>query len=123
MDEIKEIVIKDENTKIELTNLLNETKQQNITTKEKLLKESLKDGLVQRKMLEIVGETMIEMQDEIDEKDNIITEYKNYIGDKTTNDKIMEKSRQSRVIRTREDFKNKIGDRLIKNANKCIAYK
>ena len=78
------------------------------------------DNTILTSMVKTAGDVMLDMQDEIDEKEVIIKEYEIFIGNDAINQTIYSNAKESYELQyafDRTDSKNKIIERMSK---RCI---
>ena len=92
MDEIKKLVKKDPITKVKICEQLDIMKTENLATRDAFLKEMIVSNTVNTEALHRAGEVMFDMQEEIYEKDEVISYYKNIVGDENVHQEAIEKA-------------------------------
>jgi uncharacterized membrane-anchored protein YjiN (DUF445 family) len=118
MDEIKTIV--KENKRDEIQNYLNEIEKENYKTKDYLLKQIIVKNTVNEEVLKIVGEQIIEYEEEIEQKQCLIDEYESIIGDDKLNNELIKKANTKYTEKTdpsKDTYKERAGKRLLKKLN------
>ena len=84
---------------------------ENVVTKVAILNKNIMDKTILTNKVKAAGDAMLDMQDEIDEKEVIIKEYENAIGDNVVNQTILNRAKENYDLHyavERTDTKNKI---------------
>ena len=85
MDKIEQEIKQDENTLNDLAEkkLISNT---NMVTKEELLQKFVAKDVIKNKMINVAGQLFIEYEKELDNSNQVIKGYEDYIGDKIKKD-------------------------------------
>ena len=121
MENIKSLVKK--NKENEIKEEIKELDKQNYITKDHLLKQYAVKNIINETVLKIVGDQMIEYEEEIEEKQCLIDEYQAIIGDDKLNNEILEKSNKKYIQQidpSKLKYKEKVANRLIKKLNNIV---
>ena len=81
MDEIEEEIKQDEKTINDLAQKLELVSNTNMATKEELLQKFVAKDVIKNKMINVAGQMFIEYEKELDNSNQIIKGYEDYIGD------------------------------------------
>ena len=81
MDEIEQETKRDENTINDIAEKLDLVSKTNMVTKEELLQKFIAKDVIKNKMINVAGQMFIEYEKEIDNSNQIIKGYEDYIGD------------------------------------------
>ena len=81
MDEIEQEIKRDENTINDIAEKLDLVSKTNMVTKEELLQKFIAKDVIKNKMINVAGQMFIEYEKEIDNSNQIIKGYEDYIGD------------------------------------------
>ena len=123
MDEIKDVVKGNKAVKAENVAALARVVNESYATKVALLNQKIVDNNILKNMVKLAGDTMMDLQDEIDEKDCVITEYKKVIGDEVVNKNILNIAKVKYNLNydvDRSATKNKLLQRMSARLEKCI---
>lgn len=145
MDEIVQVIQNDDGFKEEVSEEINEALAQNLVSKNELLKLNIYGRKKANMALKVAGkvmenyedqleekdETIIHKENEINEKNYIITEYKNVIGDEKINFECIEKGKfrsQKETLyippkQTRSKKQNNIVRNLLLETTKILQLK
>ena len=88
---IEQEIKQDENTIHDIAEKLELISNTNMVTKEELLQKFVAKDVIKNKMLNIAGQMFIEYEKELDNSNQIIKEYEEYIGDAKIRNDILEK--------------------------------
>ena len=97
MEEIKKSVKNNSIVIQEIKDTLNTVKNANYATKNELLNQYIVECKTNDATLKIVGETMLDLQEELNEKDDIINEYQTIVGDEKIDKEILTKCRSKKI--------------------------
>ena len=96
---------------------------ENVVTKVAILNKNIMDKTILTNKVKAAGDAMLDMQDEIDEKEVIIKEYENAIGDNVVNQTILNRAKENYDLQynvDRNDTKNKIIEKMSRKSKQCI---
>ena len=91
MDKIEQEIKQDENTINDIAEKLELISNTNMVTKEELLQKFIAKDVIKNKMINVAGQMFIEYEKELDNSNNIIKGYQNYIGDDKIRNDILDK--------------------------------
>ena len=91
MDKIEQAIRQDEDTVIDVAEKLKLLSNTNMVTKEELLHKFIAKDVIKNKMINVAGQMFIEYEREIDDSNQIIKGYEDYIGDDKIRNDILEK--------------------------------
>ena len=91
MDKIEQEIKQDENTINDTAEKLELVSNTNMVTKEELLQKLVAKDVIKIKMITIAGQMFIEYEKELDNSNQIIKEYEDYIGDAKIRKDILDK--------------------------------
>ena len=91
MDKIELEIKQDENTINEIAEKLELISNNNMVTKEELLRKFVAKDVIKNKMITVAGQMFIEYEKELDISNQIIKGYKDYIGDDKIGKDILDK--------------------------------
>ena len=91
MDKIELEIKQDENTKKDIAEKLELISNTNMVTKEELLHKFIAKDVIKNKMITIAGQMFIEYEKELDNSNQIIKGYEDYIGDDKIRKDILDK--------------------------------
>ena len=121
MDKIEQEIKQDENTISDIAKKLELVSNTNMVTKEELLQKFVAKDVIKNKMITVAGQMFIEYEKELDNSNQIIKGYEDYIGDDKVRKDILDKVCGDI---TKEDYfekdvvyKNNSIDRFIKILN------
>ena len=121
MDKIELEIKQDENTINEVAEKLELISNTNMVTKEELLQKFVAKDVIKNKMIDVAGQMFIEYEKELDNSNQIIKGYENYIGDDKIRNDILDKVCGENVkdICSEKDevYKNNSNNRFIKILN------
>ena len=121
MDKIEQEIKRDENTINDIAEKLELVSNTNMVTKEELLQKFVAKDVIKNKMINVAGQMFIEYEKEIDNSNQIIKGYEDYIGDDKIRKDILDKVCCDNVkdICSEKDevFKNISFNRFIKLLN------
>ena len=80
MDKIEQEIKRDENTKNDIAEKLEFVSNTNMVTKEELLQKFVAKDVIKNKMINVAGQMFIEYEKELDNSNQIIKGYEDYIG-------------------------------------------
>ena len=124
MDKIELEIKQDENTINDIAEKLELVSNTNIVTKEELLQKFVAKDVIKNKMITVAGQLFIEYEKEIDNSNQIIKGYEDYIGDNKIKNDILDKvcgDNVKEVFSEKDEvYKNVSINRFIKilNSNK-----
>ena len=81
MDKIEQAIRQDEDTVIDVAEILRLVSNTNMVTKEELLHKFIAKDVIKNKMITVAGQMFIEHEKELDNSNQIIKGYGDYIGD------------------------------------------
>ena len=121
MNKIEQEIKQDENTINDIAKKLELVSNTNMVTKEELLQKFVAKDVIKNKMITVAGQMFIEYEKELDNSNQIIKGYEDYIGDDKVRKDILDKVCGDI---TKEDcsekdvvYKNNSFDRFIKILN------
>ena len=121
MDKIEQEIKQDENTINDIAEKLELISNTNMVTKEELLQKFVAKDVIKNKMITVAGQMFIEYEREIDNSNQIIKEYEDYIRDDKIRNDILDKVCGDNVkeICSEKDevYKNSSINRFIKILN------
>ena len=121
MDKIEQEIKRDENTISEVAEKLELISNTNMVTKEELLQKFVAKDVIKNKMINVAGQMFIEYEKELDNSNQIIKGYEDYIGDDKIRNDILDKVCGDNVneICSEKDevYKNNSINRFIKILN------
>ena len=121
MDKIELEIKQDENTINEVAEKLELVSNTNMVTKQELLQKFLAKDVIKNKMINVAGQMFIEYEKELDNSNQIIKGYEDYIGDDKIRNDILDKvcSDNIKEICSDQDkvYKNNSINRFIKILN------
>ena len=91
MDKIEQEVKQGENTINDIAEKLELISNTNMVTKEELLQKFVAKDVIKNKMINVAGQTFIEYEKELDNSNQIIKGYEDYIGDDKIRKDILDK--------------------------------
>ena len=91
MDKIEQAIRQDEDTVIDVAERLKLVSNTNMVTKEELLHKFIAKDVIKNKMINVAGQMFIEYEREIDDSNQLIKSYEDYIGDAKIRNDILEK--------------------------------
>ena len=81
MDKIEQEIKRDENTINDIAEKLELVSKTNMVTKEEILQKFIAKDVIKNKMINVAGQMFIEYEKELDNSNQIIKGYEDYIGD------------------------------------------
>ena len=121
MDKIEQEINKDENTINDIAEKLELISNTNMVTKEELLQKFVAKDVIKNKMITVAGQMFIEYERELDNSNQLIKGYEDYIGDDKIRNDILDKvcGDITKEICSEKDqiYKNKSINRFIKILN------
>ena len=91
MDKIEQEIKRDENTINDIAQKLELVSNTNMVTKEELLQKFVAKDVIKNKMINVAGQMFIEYEKELDNSNQIIKRYEDYIGDDKIRKDILDK--------------------------------
>ena len=91
MDKIEQEIKQDENTINDIAEKLELVSNTNMVTKEELLQKFVAKDVIKNKMITVAGQMFIEYEKELDNSNQIIKGYEDYIGDDKVRKDILDK--------------------------------
>ena len=91
MDKIEQEINKDENTINDIAEKLELISNTNMVTKEELLQKFVAKDVIKNKMITVAGQMFIEYERELDNSNQLIKGYEDYIGDDKIRNDILDK--------------------------------
>ena len=91
MDKIEQEIKQDENTINDIAEKLELISNTNMITKEELLHKFIAKDVIKNKMINVAGQMFIEYEKELDNSNQIIKGYEDYIGDDKIRNDILDK--------------------------------
>ena len=91
MDKIEQAIRQDEDTVIDVAEKLKLVSNTNLVTKEELLHKFIAKDVIKNKIINVAGQMFIEYEKEIDNSNQIIKSYEDYIGDDNIRKDILDK--------------------------------
>ena len=110
MDKIEQEIKQDENTINDIAEKLELVSNTNMVTKEELLQKFVAKDVIKNKMINVAGQMFIEYEKELDNSNQIIKEYEDYIGDDKIRKDILDKVCGDNI---KDDYSEK--DQVYKN--------
>ena len=121
MDKIELEIKQDENAIKDIAEKLELLSNTNMVTKEELLQKFVAKGVIKNKMINVAGQMFIEYEKQLDNSNQIIKGYEDYIGDDNIRKDILDKVCGANVkeICSEKDeiYKNNSINRFIKILN------
>ena len=121
MDKIEQAIRQDEDTVIDVAEKLKLVSNTNMVTKEELLHKYIAEDVIKNKMINVAGQMLIEYEKELDNSNEIIKGYEDYIGEdkirKDTLDKVCDDNVKEISPEKNEVYKNNSINRFIKFLN------
>ena len=121
MDKIEQAIRQDEDTVIDVAEKLKLVSNTNMVTKEELLHKFIAKDVIKNKMITVAGQMFIEYEKEIDNSNQIIKGYEDYIGDDKVRKDILDKVCSDDIKEDCSDkdkvYKNNSFNRFIKILN------
>ena len=121
MDKIEQEIKQDENTINDIAEKLELISNTNMVTKEELLQKFVAKDVIKNKMITVAGQMFIEYEKELDNSNQIIKGYEDYIGDDKIRNDILDKvcGDNTKEIYSEKDvvYKNISINRFIKILN------
>ena len=121
MDKIEQAIRQDEDTVIDVAEKLKLVSNTNMVTKEELLHKFIAKDVIKNKMINVAGQMFIEYEKELDNSNQIIKGYEDYIGDdkirKDILDKVFEDDVKEVCSEKDEVYKNNSINRFIEILN------
>ena len=121
MDKIEQEIKRDENTINDIAEKLELVSKTNMVTKEEPLQQFVAKDVIKNKMINVAGQMFIEYEKEIDNSNQIIKGYEDYIGDdkirKDIIDKVCGENVKEICSEKDEVYKNNYINRFIKILN------
>ena len=121
MDKIEQEIKRDDDTVYEIAEKLELVSNTNMVTKEELLQKFIAKDVIKNKMINVAGQMFIEYEKELDNSNQIIKGYEDYIGDDKIRNDIFDKVCEDKVkdICSEKDevYKNNSNNRFIKILN------
>ena len=121
MDKIEQEIRRDDDTVYEVAEKLELISKTNMVTKEELLQKFVAKDVIKNKMINVAGQMFIEYEKELDNSNQIIKGYEDYIGDDKIRKDILDKVCGDNVkeICSEKDevYKNNSINRFIKILN------
>ena len=91
MDKIESEIKQDENTINDIAEKLELVSNTNMVTKEELLQKFVAKDVIKNKMITVAGQMFIEYEKELDNSNQIIKGYEDYIGDNKIRNDILDR--------------------------------
>ena len=91
MDKIEQEIKQDEDTIIDIAEKLEIVSKTNMATKEELLQKFKAKDVIKNEMINVAGQMFIEYEKELDNSNQIIKGYEDYIGDDKVRKDILDK--------------------------------
>ena len=121
MDKIEQEIKQDENTINGIAEKLELISNTNMVTKQELLQKFVAKDVIKNKMITVAGQMFIEYEKELDNSNQIIKGYEDYIGDDKIRNDILDKvcGDNTKEIYSEKDvvYKNNSINRFIKILN------
>ena len=121
MDKIEQEIKQDENTINDIAEKLELVSNTNMVTEEELLQKFVAKDVIKNKMITVAGQMFIEYEKEIDNSNQIIKGYEDYIGDDKIRKDILDKvcGENIKEVSSEKDeiYKNNFINRFIKIKN------
>ena len=90
MDKIEQAIKQDKDTVLDVAEKLKLVSKTNMATKEELLHKFIAKDVIKNKMITVAGEMFIQYEKELDNSNQIIKGYEDYIGDDNIRNDILE---------------------------------
>ena len=117
MSDFIEIIQKDSKIQNDITNIVDKYKNQSLATRSKLGQNAIIQSSIYKEAINIMGDTINDMDIELEEKDNKISFLENKIG--VTDDRVIEEMKRLDLNKiTNKEKNNRIMNRLNKTLNK-----
>ena len=91
MDKIEQEIKKDESTVYNIAEKLKLVSNTNMVTKEELLHKFIAKDVIKNKMIDVAGQMFVEYEKDLDNSNQIIKGYEDYIGDDKIRNDILDK--------------------------------
>ena len=121
MDKIEQEIKRDDDTVYEVAEKLKLISNTNMVTKEELLQKLVAKDVIKNKMINVAGQMFIEYEKELDNSNQIIKGYEDYIGDDKIRRDILDKvcgdNKKEICSEKDEVYKNNSINRFIKILN------
>ena len=121
MDKIEQEIRRDDDTVYEVAEKLELISNTNMATKEEFLQKFVAKDVIKNKIITVAGQMFLEYEKELDNSNQIIKGYEDYIGDDKIRNDILDKVCGDNVneICSEKDevYKNKFINRFIKILN------
>ena len=121
MDKIELEIKQDENTINDIAEKLELISNTNMVTKEELLQKFIVKDVIKNKMINVAGQMFIEYEKELDNSNQIIKGYEDYIGDDKIRNDILDKVCGDNIKNDCSEkdqvYKNNSNNRFIKILN------
>ena len=121
MDKIEQAIKQDEDTVIDNAEKLKLVSNTNMATKEELLQKFIAKDVIKNKMINVAGQMFIEYEKELDNSNQIIKGYEDYIGDDKIRKDILDKvcgDNEKKICSEKDEvYKNNSINRFIKILN------
>ena len=122
MEQIEQEIKQDENTIHDIAENLQLVSNTNMVTKEELLQKFVAKDVIKNKMITVAGQMFIEYERELDNSNQIIKGYEDYIGDdkirKDILDKVCGNNVKEKICSEKDEvYKNNSINRFIKILN------
>ena len=121
MDKIEQAITQKEDTVIDIAVKLKLVSNTNMVTKEELLQKFIAKDVIKNKMINVAGQMFIEYEKELDNSNQIIKGYEDYIGDDKVRKDILDKvcGDNTKEVCSEKDevYKNNSINRFIKILN------
>ena len=121
MDKVDQEIKQDKSTINDIAEKLELVSNTNMVTKEELLQKFVAKDVIKNKMINVAGQMFIEYEKELDNSNQIIKEYEDYIGDDKIRKDIIDKVCGDNVKEICSDkdevYKNNSINRFIKILN------
>ena len=121
MDKIEQAIRQDEDTVIDVAEKLKLVSNTNMITKEELLQKFIAKDVIKNKIITVAGQMFIEYEKELDNSNQIIKGYEDYIGDDKVRKDILDKVCSDDIKEDCSDkdevYKNNSINRFIKILN------
>ena len=121
MDKIEQEIKQDDDTINEVAEKLELISNTNMVTKEELLQKFVAKDVIKNKMINVAGQMFIEYEKELDNSNQIIKGYEDYIGDDKIRKDILDKVCSNGIKEDCSDkdqvYKNNSINRFIKSLN------
>ena len=124
MDKIEQAFRQDEDTVTDVAEKLKLVSNTNMVTKEELLHKFIAKDVIKNKMINVAGQMFIEYEKELDNSNQIIKGYEDYIGDDKVRKNILDKvcgDNMKEICPEKDEvYKNNSINRFIKILNNNI---